>query len=266
MGGAAHLHDPQHRLPALRRRPRLDRVSPGAEPGFRIDLRRAARGETAIVIDGVPRFSTADGGQLIGAVNQIILEHLHPDVAWLAIIHGAAVARDGVALAFPAACGSGKTTLTAYLISRGYAYLADDHVALSAPEGRVVPWPMPLSLKPGSWDVLSESYRDIGDFPTYRSTRGEARQLVPSARVWETDPVLAGHLVFPRYAPDAEAALTPITPFEALERLLGDQIWLGYPMTEQGVGAFVDWLEETPAYTLEHGNVADAARCIERLM
>src|SRR4051794_25349063 len=91
--------------------------TPGAAPDFRIDLRRAGERETAIVVDGVARFSTADGGQLIGAVNQIILEHIHPGIEWLAIIHGAAVALDGVALAFPAACGSGKTTLTAYLIS-----------------------------------------------------------------------------------------------------------------------------------------------------
>ena len=143
-------------------------------------------------MDGIERLRTCDAGQLIGAVNQTILEQIHPGIEWLAIIHGAAVARDGTGWAIPAACGSGKTTLTAYLLARGYDYLADDHVALSAPDGRIVPWPLPMSIKEGSWDVLSQYYQNLPHFPQYRTKRGEARQLVPSAEVWDTDPYCRG--------------------------------------------------------------------------
>ena len=240
--------------------------TPSARPDVRIEMREAEGGETALVVDGQERLRTADGGQLIGAVNQTILEHIHPGIEWLAIIHGAAVARHGLGFAFPAACGSGKTTLTAYLLPRGYDYLADDHVALSAPDGRIVPWPLPMSIKEGSWDLLSQSYRNLPGFPHYHTKRGEARQLVPSGEAWDTNPVPLKGFIFPRYVPGAKATLTQLTPFEALQRLLGDQIWLGYPITEQRVSNFLRWLDDKPAYTLEHGNVADAALCIEGIV
>ena len=106
--------------------------TPDAVPDVRIEIRQTGENNIALVVDGIERLRTCDAGQLIGAVNQTILEHIHPGIEWLAIIHGAAVARDGEGWAIPAACGSGKTALTAYLLARGFDYLADDHVALSA--------------------------------------------------------------------------------------------------------------------------------------
>jgi hypothetical protein len=240
--------------------------TPDAVPDVRIEIRETGENDPALLVDGIERLRTRDAGQLIGAVNQTILERIHPGIEWLAIVHGAAVARDGDGWAIPAACGSGKTTLTAYLLARGYDYLADDHVALSAPEGRIVPWPLPMSIKEGSRDVLSQYYQKLPHFPQYRTKRGEARQLVPSAEVWDTNPVPLKGFIFPRYVSGAKATLTRLAPFDALQRLLGDQIWLGYPITEHRVGDFIRWIEDKPAYILEHGNLADAALCIEGIM
>jgi len=239
--------------------------TPGAEPDVRIGLRETAVGEIALLVDDIERLRTADGGELISAVNQIILEHIHSGVEWFAIIHGAAVARNGNALAFPAACGSGKTTLAAYLLTRGFTYLADDQIALSAPDGLILPWPMPLSIKPGSWDVLLEAYEDLPSFPHYRTKRGSARQLVPPSQVWDTEPVPVQALVFPQYGPGENVKLTRLTSFQALARLLGDKTWLGYPITERRVQAFYAWLDKRPTYMLVHGDVAEAARCIESI-
>jgi hypothetical protein len=237
--------------------------TPDAKPSVQLHLRSTADGQTAVVVDNVEQMRSRDGGQLIGGINQAILEHLHPGIEWMAMIHGAAVARCGVGIALPAACGSGKTTLTAFLLARGYDYLADDLIALAAPDGRIVPWPMPISIKEGSWKLLTESYHDLNGFPQYRTMRGRARQLVPSLRVWETEAVPFGSFVFPSYVPDAEPVLTPITTFDALCRLLGDHIWFGYPIVEQRVLRFLAWLDQKPAYALVHGSVADAARLIE---
>jgi hypothetical protein len=134
------------------------------------------------------------------------------------------------------------------------------------PDGRIVRWPLPMSIKEGSWDLLSESYRNLPGFPPYHTKRGEARQLVPSGEAWNTNPVPLKGFIFPRYVAGAKATLTRLTPFEALRRLLGDQIWLGYPITEQRVGNFLRWLNDKPAYTLKHGNVADAALCTEGIV
>jgi hypothetical protein len=237
--------------------------TPTASADVRIDIRSTSAGEAAVLVDGVERVRSQDDGLVMGTINRTILEHLHPGIEWMALIHGAAVARHGIGIALPAACGSGKTTLTAFLLPRGYDYLADDLIALAAPDGRLVPWPMPISIKEGSWNILTATYRDLPGFPQYRTKRGNARFLVPSPRVWDVAAVPFGSFVFPRYRPGAAAALTPITAFDALQRLLGDQIWFGYPITEGNVLRFLAWLDDKPAFDLSYGDVADAARLID---
>ena len=160
----------------------------------------------------------------------------------------------------------GKTTLIAYLLSQGYDYLADDLIALSAPEGRIVPWPLPLSIKAGSWGILSKTYCDLPRFPQYRTQRGNARQLVPPAQAWDTDPVPLHGVVFPRYVAGAAATLTQITPLEAFGRLLDDKIWLGYPITEQRVYALLAQLKRVPAFTLRYGRLDQALPCIKEAL
>src|SRR4029079_12319490 len=130
-------------------------------------------------------------------VFQAILEYLHPEVEWLAMVHGAAIARGDAGLVFPAASGSGKTTLVAYLAAQdGFTYLADDLVVLAAPSGQIVPWPMPLSIKKGSWSLLSGSYPGLKDAPVYNTSRGEARLVIPSPSAWKTAPVPVHGIVF----------------------------------------------------------------------
>jgi coenzyme PQQ synthesis protein D (PqqD) len=239
--------------------------TPDARPEIRMEVRED--GESVVLVNGRERLRTADRGQLIGGFNQAILEQVHPEIDWLALIHGGAMARNGRGFAVPAACGSGKTTLIAYLIAeQGYTYVADDMIALAAPDGRLVPWPMPLSLKEGSWQVLSQSYQGLESFPQYRTQRGESRQILPPPGAWDSGPVPMRGIVFPSYVAGATADLTRLTPFQALERLLSDRIWLGYPITEPRVRRFLAWLEDKPAYLLVHGNVAEGARVLEEIV
>jgi hypothetical protein len=237
---------------------------PNGEIGLRLEIRQATDRLRALLVNGSEQFRTLDEAQLVGGLCHSILEYLHPEVEWLAMVHGAAIARGDAGLVFPAASGSGKTTLVAHLAAQdGFTYLADDLIVLAAPSGHIVPWPMPLSIKKGSWSLLSESYPSLKSAPIYNTSRGQARLLIPSSSDWKTDPVPVHGIVFPRYIAGAVAKLTRITAFEAIERLLNDRIWLGYPMTEHRIRAFLAWIDVTPAYTLVHGNVADAARCLE---
>ncbi|HEY4405602.1 MAG TPA: PqqD family peptide modification chaperone [Xanthobacteraceae bacterium] len=234
--------------------------TPGAQPDFRLEVRAAGNGEEAVLVNGIERLRTADSGQIVGAIDQTLLGYLHPEIDWLAMIHGGAVARDGAGFAIPGACGSGKTTLIAHLVAeRGYSYIADDLVALAAPDGRIVPWPMPLNPKEGSWELLSKSYPHLTRSAKHRMSRAEVRQILPRPDAWDADPVPMRGFIFPRYVAGAVPRLTRLTSFEALERLLGDRIWLGYPITERRARDFIGWLDHMPAFALVHGNVAAAA-------
>ena len=71
------------------------------------------------------------------------------------LLHASAVRRtDGVAV-FPAESNSGKSTLAAGLVRAGFGYVTDEAVAIDPAQGRVVPFPKPISLDPGSWPLFA---------------------------------------------------------------------------------------------------------------
>ena len=174
--------------------------TPAALPQARMEIRTGSIGERVLVEDGRETMRTTDPAVVIGALFVAVLERTRPNLQWFALIHGAALAvgEKGLALAGPS--GSGKSTLAAGLVSRGFNFLADDLIALSEPEGVIVPWPLPLSIKQGSIDIVSAHHPQLADAASYRTKGVEARMLIPPASAWDADLVPLRRLVFPRYA------------------------------------------------------------------
>ncbi len=69
-------------------------------------------------------------------------------------LHGAAIAHNDRSILFLAATNSGKTTLTSYLVSKGFRYITDDCILLNKATFSVSPYTTPLHLRHGSLDVL----------------------------------------------------------------------------------------------------------------
>ena len=78
--------------------------------------------------------------------------------------------------------------------------------------------------------------------------------------------MLVHRIVFPQYVAGTVAKRIKITAFEAIERLLNDRIWLGHPMTEERVTAFLTSLNDTPAYAITYGELDDGVRLIEGIL
>lgn len=252
----------------LLRRLFVEAADDGTPGQLSIAIRHVEGARRAVLVDDCEMLTTDDGGLVIGAVHQAVLEALHPETRWLALIHAGSVARNGRALALAAVSGSGKSTLSAYLARHGFDYLSDDLVALAAPDGRVVPWPMPVSVKEGSWAALAAAYPEIATLPAYATTKGQAAKLLPAPPAsWTLSPAPLAAFVFPRFDAGGPAAeLTPLRTLDALQHLLTDRIWLGYPITEEGVQAFVRFLERTPAYRLTYSSLPDAAERLAPLV
>ena len=161
--------------------------------------------------------------------------------------------------------GSGKTTLTAALINGGFDYFADDLVALTAPKGTVLPWPLPLGVKSGSETVLAPYCPALAQARRYRTKGIDARLLIPAKSTWYADPVRLRTSVFPRFIEGAAPSLERISCLRAVEHLLADRIWIGNPITADRVVAFLDWLRQTPVYTCTYGNLDDGMRMMKDL-
>lgn len=245
-----------------------DEGDPGA--AIRIEVREEGGGWASVHEQGVERLRTDVPEEVFGAISQYMLERLYPGTRWLAIVHGGAVAAKGagdtIGIVFPASSGSGKTTLVGWLSAHGFDYLADDFTAIAAPEGLIMPWPVPLNVKQGSWAVLEPVHAGFADSPEYVIRGMNARLLRPPPASWSHPPVRLDRLVFPRYRAGAAARIARLTPVDALERLLADRIWLGYPKTEGRIADFLAWLKDIDCHQLDYGDLTEAETCIRGLI
>jgi Coenzyme PQQ synthesis protein D (PqqD) len=240
--------------------------TPAAVPQARMEIRTGPIGERILVEDGRETVRTIDPAEVIGALFVAVLERTRPNLEWLALIHGAALGFGGKGLALAGPSGSGKSTLAAGLVAQGYGFLADDLIALSEPNGTIVPWPLPISIKQGSIDIVGTHHPQLAEAKSYRTKGVEARMLIPPASAWDADPVPLRHLVFPRFVAGAEPHAQRLSSFETIERLLADRVWLGNPVTEQRMSAFLAWLDLTPAYALSYGSLDDGRRLIAEVV
>jgi len=89
-------------------------------------------------------------GQIVPYVRNVV-EHfiLSRCQEWIAL-HGAAVSYEGRAMVILGAGGSGKSTLCAEMVRRGWWFLSDDFVPLRVDTREVWPFPVPIELRQDS--------------------------------------------------------------------------------------------------------------------
>ena len=129
-------------------------------------------------------------------------------------LHAGGVVRHGIGVALPAHMESGKSTLTAGLVRSGFDYLSDEAVLLDWETHRVIPFPKPISLDPGSWHLFPELEPQAPLPPGYK----DAQWHVPASAIRPDSvagPCRIRYFVFPRYAAGATTRLTPLRRAEA---------------------------------------------------
>lgn len=130
------------------------------------------------------------------------------------IVHAAVIERNGCAIILPAPPGSGKSTLCAALICRGWRLLSDELTLIRRSDGMLVPLARPVSLKNASIDVIRAFAPDALLGPSVPGTnKGTiAHMKAPAASVAQVGDVgRARHIVFPRYEAGAATTLTPLS-------------------------------------------------------
>lgn len=205
---------------------------PLAEPGGFADfhlhfrhsggLRRWLRPQVRFDYDGLAPF------------DPLPVEHAFPMFEWTMnwcvssrahrylMIHAAVVERDGVAVIMPAPPGSGKSTLCAALVCRGWRLLSDELTLVRLDSGELVPLPRPVSLKNASIGVM-RAYAPEAVFsrPVDDTIKGTiAHMKAPAdsiARAGER--VAPAYVVFPSYQAGAAPVLAPIGQARAFMRV-----------------------------------------------
>ena len=142
-------------------------------------------------------------GTSIGAAADVLLaetsRHLAENSRGGLVFHAAAVGWKDRCILLPGQTGAGKTTLTAWLVNRGFSYLTDELVYIASGSTRVQALTRPLHVKAGGLAVLQPLGLG-GHASSVRTSRGAA--LVPPDSIavekGPSVPPLAA-IVFPHY-------------------------------------------------------------------
>lgn len=183
------------------------------------------------------------------------------------LFHAAVVVKHGRAVVFPGEAGSGKTTVAAALMARGYRVFSDELAVLNVDSLRVSPLPLPMSIKPRSVEPLSRYYPGLAQCAMHRRADGKkVRYLSLSGekRTGSTDdsaPVVL--LVFPKYTQGTENRLTAIDEAGAL-RHLAETGSSNRDLTSRDVEAMIAVVKTNPCYELAFTDVSQAVALLEK--
>jgi hypothetical protein len=141
----------------------------------RIPVDRSWRGDevegpsVAVVEDGSEFLVRRDGDVVVRvasreqaerfAVDEI--EHAVAERSPFVFLHAGAVTIGGTVVVIPGSSRSGKSTLVRALLAAGATYLSDEYAVLDG-DGRVLPYPRPLSLRVGVDEVERVTAAELG--------------------------------------------------------------------------------------------------------
>lgn len=186
-------------------------------------------------------------------------------------LHAAAVSRNHRGILFPARGGSGKTTLSAFLTQCGYKLINDDSVHLAPCENeeqtvQIMPLPSPLSIKSGSWQVLTEYLPALSLCDTY-STGPKTVKMLPASNAWvQVTPVPCHIVINPQYEAGAACTVEPMSASESLEILIESGCYIPQPVTVNSLAVLVNWLSRVKHYRLRYSSLQDAEKAMRQLL
>lgn len=177
-------------------------------------VRRIVRRQAVFDFDGQVPFKplpAAHGFALLEwGLNWCVSAHCHQFL----MIHAAVVERGGRALVLPAPPGSGKSTLCAALVGRGWRLLSDELALVDLERVELVPIPRPISLKNDSIAAIGRFWpaASIGE-PVYETVKGTIAHVAPPPPSVRSSGETArpAWIVLPQFRAGDELSLVPLS-------------------------------------------------------
>lgn len=231
-------------------------------------LRRWIRPQVRFLYDGRSPFEPLPIGHAVPlmewAMNWCISSQAHQYL----ILHAAVTERDGLAAILAAPPGSGKSTLCAGLISRGWRLLSDELALISPKDGSIVPLCRPVSLKNQSLSVMRafEPRAQFSDV-THDTIKGSVCHMkIPTRHLDRIEErARPGWVVFPKYVKDAPARLTPRSRANSMLEL-GRNAFNYTLLGRTGFETLADVITASECHDFEYGSLDEAVRVFDALV
>lgn len=184
------------------------------------------------------------------------------------IIHAAVIEKNGYALIMPGTPGSGKSTLCAALIQKGWRLLSDELTLINCLTGFISPIPRPVSLKNESITLIADAFPQTIFSPIVHDTLKGSVSLLkpPSESVSRTDEVaIPALVVFPKYKNQADMEIRELPRSEAFMKL-ADLSFNYSVLGPEGFTVLANMVDHCRAFDFTYdGNFEEASTCFEEL-
>jgi HprK-related kinase A len=181
------------------------------------------------------------------------------------LLHAATVELDGKALILTGESGSGKSTMSAVLMSEGWRLLGDEFALIEPLTGMAYPFPRPISLKNSGVAALTGAVKDNRFGPLLKDTpKGDLRHLRPDAASIEAMDVPArpALLLFPAFG--RPEAVRPVGQGEVFVRLT--QASTNYTaLGEVGFMTLTRFVRDMPAHAIDYPDTKTGVKLVGQL-
>lgn len=230
-------------------------------------LRRWIKPQVLFLYEGLSAFKPLPLDQafpmLEWGLNWCVSNHAHDYL----MIHAAVIERNGYAAILPAPPGSGKSTLCAALVHRGWRLLSDELALVRIEDGQLIPLPRPVSLKNQSIDIIKryESAailsRKVAD--TMKGT--VALMKAPNESVDSfLKPARASWVIFPKYQQGPTAKMMAVSKSQAFMRV-ADNSFNYSLLGAKGFETLAGVMDTCQCYDFTYENLDDAINIFSAL-
>ncbi|MDP3168426.1 MAG: HprK-related kinase A [Hydrogenophaga sp.] len=184
------------------------------------------------------------------------------------LLHSAVIEREGCAAIMPAPPGSGKSTLCAGLVNRGWRLLSDELALISLKDIAIKPFGRPISLKNQSIDIIRQYVPDaVFSEVVHDTSKGSVSHMRVSpahlARIEET--ARPRWVIFPRYVAGAKPRLSKRSKADSLLEL-GRNSFNYLILGKLGFDVLADVIDACDCYDFEYSQLDDAVAVFDELV
>lgn len=230
-------------------------------------IRRWLRPQARFVVDGIEPFTPLPRVQALPMIEWGLNWCITAYSQHVLVLHAAAVARGSRALVMPAPPGSGKSTLCAALVNRGWRLLSDELTIIRLDTGEIAGLARPVNLKNKSIEII----RDFAPAaylttPVHDTTKGTVALMAPSAEsVRDVEQAAVPcWMVLPRYKAGAPTSLLPMQNGAAFLQI-ADNAMNYHVLGSKGFEAVGRMVDSCCHYNFEYSQLDEAISQFELL-
>ena len=188
--------------------------------------------------------------------------HNKSEADWLMTVHASAISDGRKTILFSAAPGSGKSTIAALLQTKGYNIISDDFVPIERSTFKAFPFPIAMSVKEGSLDLLKPHYPELENNPLITLNPEKRIKYLPIDNRIMKMAFPVKEFIFIKYDDSVDFTLEKIEPANAVKTLF-EEAWI--PPQPDNVAIFLDKIINISFYRLTYSNNKMALEAISQL-